>query len=298
MSPFTNSSTVRRSTIIAVIGGINMDLIMEVHRVPDAGESMDARSLTQLPGGKGANTAVAVYRASHPKPFKDDAASDQSATNSAIYDGSQIDIKVCMNGAVGGDHYGTELKARLTETDIDVAGVCTISGVSSNVCVVLVEQDTGDSHNVGYPAANLHWALPDPGSLASLGNGKVPDLILTSLVVRRERVERVLEIAAEQNIDTLLNPSPSEYLVSKVYRKLTHLVMNESEAAMLTARSLNELTGLAAYNAAGEHFVGLGVQNVVITLGAKGAYFMTHEGDSGIVDAEKDIMVKDTTGAG
>lgn len=55
--------------IVAVIGGINMDLLMEVHRAPEVGESMDALSLVSLPGGKGANTAVAAYRASRSKPL-------------------------------------------------------------------------------------------------------------------------------------------------------------------------------------------------------------------------------------
>jgi ribokinase len=298
MSPSTRASSAAQPTIIAVIGGINMDLLMKVHRAPDVGESMDALSLAQLPGGKGANTAVAAYRASHRKPSEGNAAGGQDATGSAARDRSQIDVKVCMNGAVGDDPYGTELKARLTEVGVDIAGVRTIPGVSSNVCVVLVETDNGDSRNVGYPAANLHWALPPSGSLASLGDGVMPDLIVTSLVVPREQVERVLEIAGKQGIDTLLNPSSPEYLVSGVYRHLTHLVMNESETAMLFGRPLSQLTGLAAYKEAGNHFLDLGVENVVITLGAKGAYFITHKGDSGLVEAEKDIEVVDTTGAG
>ncbi len=297
MSPSTRASAALRPTIIAVVGGINMDLLMHMHRAPDVGESMDALSLTHLPGGKGANTAIAAYRTSRPKPSEGNAAGGQSATSSATHD-CQIDVKVCMNGAVGEDHYGTELKAGLTENGIDIAGVSTIPGVSTNLCVVLVETDNGDSRNVGYPAANLHWALPQSGSLVSLGDGVMPDLIVTSLVVPREQVERVLEIAGEQGVDTLLNPSSPEYLVSKVYRNLTHLVMNESETAMLFGRPLNEFTGLAAYKEAGDHFLDLGVRNVVITLGTKGAYFTTKMSDAGLVEAEKDIAVVDTTGAG
>ena len=292
------ASAARRPTIIAVIGGINMDLLMNVYRAPDVGESMDALSMARLPGGKGANTAIAAHRASRPKPVEGPTARTRRATTSAAHGDGQIDIKVCMNGAVGDDDYGTELKARLKESGVDVDGVRTIPDVVSNVCVVLIETDTGGSRNVGYPGANLHWELPESGSLLSLGGGVMPDLIVTSLVVRREQVERMLDIAGEQGIDTLLNPSSPEYLVSKVYRNLTHLVMNESETAMLSGRPLKELTGLAAYQEAGNHFLDLGVQNVVITLGEKGAYFITQKGESGLVEAEKDIEVVDTTGAG
>ena len=202
-----------------------------------------------------------------------------------------------MNGAVGDDPYGTELKARLSETGVDLTGVRTIPGVSSNVCVVLVELDNGDSRNVGYPAANLHLSLPLESSLVSLGGGVRPDLIVTSLVVRREQVERVLEVAGEEGIDTLLKPSSPIHLVSKVYSHLTHLVMNKSETALLFGRPLAELTGLQAYEEAAGHFLNLGVANVVITLGAQGAFYMTKD-DSGFVDSEKGLNVVDKTGAG
>jgi ribokinase len=63
-------STIRNMSppVIAVVGGLNMDLVFEAERLPDAGESMDGTSLSDLPGGKGANTALATYRASHFKP--------------------------------------------------------------------------------------------------------------------------------------------------------------------------------------------------------------------------------------
>lgn len=163
-----------RPTIVAVIGGINMDLLMHVHRTPDVGKSMDALSLAHLPGGKGANTAIAAYRTSRPKPSEGNAAGGQGTTSSAAHNHNQRDVKVYMNGAVGEDHYGTELRTRLTENGINVAGVRTIPGVSTNLCVVLVETENGGSRNVGYPAANLHWALLKPGSLASLGDGLMP----------------------------------------------------------------------------------------------------------------------------
>lgn len=54
-------------SIVAVCGGLNMDIVIETDQIPYTGESMDANSLANFSGGKGANTAVAAYRASHLK---------------------------------------------------------------------------------------------------------------------------------------------------------------------------------------------------------------------------------------
>jgi ribokinase len=74
--------------------------------------------------------------------------------------------------------------------------------------------------------------------------------------------------------------------------------MNELETAVLSGRQLRELTGIAAHEEVDEHFLDMGVTNVAITLGARGTYFVTHKGDSDLVEAEKDVAVVDTTGAG
>jgi ribokinase len=100
--------------IIAVVGGINMDLVIEAEQMPDPGESMDGTSLARYAGGKGANTAMATYRAGHVKPKE----------NSAINGGQEDDdIRVCRNGAVGGDEFGTELLAQLAQNGVNVSGV-------------------------------------------------------------------------------------------------------------------------------------------------------------------------------
>ncbi|KAH7311519.1 Ribokinase-like protein [Stachybotrys elegans] len=273
--------------IVSVVGGLNMDLIFETERVPDVGESMDCSTLSRFPGGKGANTAIATYRASHPKPTGDSNGSD-----------SKGDIRVQMNGAVGDDDFGIILKTRLKEEGVGVSGIRTIDNERSGTCIVLVETDTGDSRNLAYQGANLKWAPRDRNSMECLADGAIPDLVIAHLGVRREEVERVLETAKRNGVETLLNPSPAVYLVNSTYKNLTHLVLNETEAAILSGRNVDEINDLVAWQEAVEDFIQLGVSNVVITLGAKGAYYGTSDGRKGLVDAEKNIKVIDTTGAG
>jgi ribokinase len=287
--------------IIAVVGGLNMDLVFEIERMPDFGESMDALSVAECPGGKGNNTAIAIYRASHSKPDIDAAKSHRDRPERASASNRDTDedgVRVYMNGTVGNDEFGKKLKAKLVQHGIDVSGVHTVKGERSGTCVVFVEMLTGEGRNLGYQGANLQWEPSEPNSVECLAGGLKPDLIITHLGIPRERIERVLENAGRSGVDTLLNPSPATYLVSSTYKNLTHLLMNETEAAMLSGRSIEELNDLTAWQEAANGFIQAGVKNVVITLGARGAYYATHKGETGVIDAEKDVKVMDTTGAG
>lgn len=273
--------------IVAVVGGLNMDLIFETERMPDIGESMDCTTLASFPGGKGANTAITTYRACRSKPTTESKGIDDKSN-----------IQVYMNGAVGDDDFGVTLKTKLEQQGVNVSGVRTIDNERSGTCVVVVETESGDSRNIAYQGANLKWTPRERNSVECLAGGAKPDLVIAHLGVRREEVERVLETASRNNVETLLNPSPAVYLVNSTYKNLTHLVLNETEAALLSGRNVDEINDLTAWQEAVEDFIQLGVKNVVLTLGAKGAYYATSEGDKGLVDAEKNVQVVDTTGAG
>jgi len=199
---------------------------------------------------------------------------------------------------VGSDEFGVELKTRLELDGVDTSGVQTIEGENSGTCVVIVESDIGESRNLAYQGANLRWAPRDQDTIECLAGGKKPDLVITHLGIRREQVERVLGTATQYGIDTVLNPSPAVYLTSSTFRNVTHLLMNETEAAMLSGRTNAEYTSLPDWEAAAKIYIEYGVKYVVLTLGAKGAYYTTYKGEKGLVPAEKDVKVIDTTGAG
>ncbi|KAK6497686.1 hypothetical protein TWF481_012090 [Arthrobotrys musiformis] len=273
---------------IAVVGGINMDMIYSVDRVPGAGESKDAISLVQCPGGKGANTAVAAYRTSHRNPSKTKDFNDAG-------DG----IQVFMNGAVGNDAFGSKLKQQLEDNGVNTSTLRVLDGEVSGTCCVFVEEG-GESRNIAYQGANILWTPLEAGSISCFVGGGVnnPDLIVLHLGIPVDVVEGVLATAAEKGVDTLLNPSPAVPLSDGTYENIKHLVLNESEAVRLSGLGSGEVGDLAAWREVGSYFIGLGVENVVITLGGKGAFYATHRGESGFVEAEKGITVVDTTGAG
>lgn len=294
-SRFTRSRAAMGPPRISIVGGINMDIVLECERIPDQGESMDSLSMDNFHGGKGANTAIAAFRASHKKPTTSNAKGKGTAADEAE---TRRNVRIYMNGAVGDDDFGHELRESLEQEGIDVSGVQITQARKSGACVVLVEIENGESRNIGHPGANLEWIPKEPNSVTCFANGERPDLIVTHLDNPRERIERVLETASRRGIDTLLNPSPAYYLVTTVYRHVTHLVLNETEAAMLSGHENEEYKDMAAWQTVANYFLTLGVTNVVLTLGVKGAYYATAAGPKGLIKAVQNVDVKDSTGAG
>jgi ribokinase len=277
---------------IAVCGGINMDMVLEMDRIPDKDDSLDASSLNYFPGGKGANTAVAAYRASRHGPRS---GGHEEVKGSNTGD-EKSEICVFMNGAVGNDAFGRQLKTHLEESGIDVSGVITVDGEKSGTCVVLVEASSGESRNVAYQGSNLKWKPRKESSVACLAGGMIPDLVICDLGTPRELVMQVLATASRSGVETLLNAAPAHHLESATYKHITHLLLNRNEAAMLSGR--DELSDLEAWGNAAEYFIQQGVKNVDITMGNKGAYYATHQGERRVVEAVANVKVVDTTGAG
>ncbi|KAL3421135.1 hypothetical protein PVAG01_07580 [Phlyctema vagabunda] len=219
--------------IISVMGGLNMDMMFKMRRVPGMGESTSCESLECLPGGKGANTAIAAYRAGHvrarAKVTLREARRERGVAQSVI------------------------LKARLEENGVAVSGVSTAKGEKTGTCVVMMGEMTGESRCLSYQGANREWKLREQEPVSSLAGGEKPHLVIAHFGIRREEAEKVLRMAGEQGIDTLLNPSPAFHMASSTFQDLTHLVMNESE--------VGELNDSEAWKKAAEHFLDHGVKN-------------------------------------
>ena len=110
---------------------------------------------------------------------------------------------------------------------------------------------------------------------------------------------QILKTAKEARVPVLLNPAPAVPLPDEVLDGLEHLIVNESEAAILTGRSVEEVeVENFPWETITAEFLSKGVKNVVITLGAKGAFYASSKGKSGFVPAEKVKKVVDTTAAG
>ena len=188
----------------------------------------------------------------------------------------------------------------MKENGVDVSQVRKVEGQPTGVGAVIVETMYKENRILFYPGANHDLEPEDFETLESLNGsgGEKPDLLISQMELRYETVEQILRTASRYNITTLLNPAPAHALGQDVYKKITHLVVNETEAAMLADMDVDKMTAEIQYGKVTDIFVGRGVPHVVVTLGAKGAYYSIRKGDRGLVKAETNVVVKDTTGAG
>ncbi|KAF7940666.1 uncharacterized protein EAE97_006852 [Botrytis byssoidea] len=269
--------------IITVIGSLNTDLVTLTPRVPTGGETLTATSFSTGPGGKGANQAVACARLSRPNP-----ASAPSHTS---------DVLVKMIGAVGDDEFGPSLISSLKDSLIDTTSIQTIPSQSTGVAVILVESDSGENRILLSPGAN-HSLLPPTFSAPASLSTPLPTLLVLQLEIPLETVLQILTLASSLSIPVLLNPAPAVLLPDTAYPSITHLILNESEAAILTSRPVSAVEDPSFdWRVVTDEFLSRGVKTVIVTLGSKGAILATPKTYTHI-PAESNIKVVDTTAAG
>jgi ribokinase len=131
--------------VITVIGSLNTDMVTRTDRVPNGGETVQAKSFEVGWGGKGANQAVAAARLSRSKETLK----------------SKNDITVRMIGAVGKDVFGPQLKKSMEEDGIDMQGVKVFEGEETGTAVILVEESTGENRILVTPGANFALKVSD-----------------------------------------------------------------------------------------------------------------------------------------
>lgn len=131
--------------VITVIGSLNTDMVTRAERVPNGGETVQAKSFEVGWGGKGANQAVAAARLSRSKETL------QSKDN----------ITVRMVGAVGQDVFGPQMKRSMEEDGINMQSVKVLEGVETGTAVILVEESTGENRILVTPGANFALKISD-----------------------------------------------------------------------------------------------------------------------------------------
>lgn len=271
---------------ITVLGSLNMDLVAYVPHHPLPGETLTADLFATSPGGKGANQAVACAKLSRDRPDFQGGKEGRGET-----------AHVAMVGCVGRDGYGGQLRKGLEGYGVDVRGVSEEAKEKTGVAMIIVDRPTGENRIVLSPGAN-HVLQPKDfeGGLERLGERR-PDLLIMQLEIPFETVLAALRAARKEGVDVLLNPAPARKLPEEAYQGLAHLVVNETEAAILGEVEESVLDGEAGLERVARGFVERGVQNVIVTLGGRGVYYMTRDGRKGLVPAEK-AKVVDTTAAG
>ena len=278
-----------KTKLVSVIGGLVVDYIVVSKRLPDMGESVHADTYESLLGGKGANAAIAVHRTTRDKP--------ESGKSKTTTRSGNVGIKVCMIGAVGEDADGERVKDGMRAHGVNIDGVKTLPNEKTGAVFSMVERKTGQNQLMFVAGAN-GCLMPDQfKTVDSLTGGQGrPDLVVSQLEIPKKTIEQILKVCHENQIEVCLNAAPAAALNSDAYKQITHLIVNESEAAILTGRKLADVHEKTWAETAWD-LVAYGVKNVVITLGEHGAYFASADGSEGHVAAQTVVAV-DATGAG
>lgn len=250
---------------VLVIGSLNIDIVVEAERQPRPGETIRGTSFFTVPGGKGANQAVAA---------------------------SRLGLNVKMLGCVGADEYGCQAVEALAHNGVDVSGIARVSGGSTGCALITVVG--GENTIILFEGANAHCipsafdALEDEIARARI--------LLMQMEIPAEMTRRAGEIARANGTLFILNPAPAPaQMMSREMLSLVDVLMpNEHEAKSLLAiapeapmRPEEIVTAFADAGFDGE---------VVATLGSQGAVY--RDGDEILVQPAYEVQAVDTTGAG
>lgn len=240
-----------------------MDLVTRASRLPRAGETLIGQSFSTVPGGKGANQAVASAR---------------------------LGAEVAMIGCVGSDAYGVQLRDALLAEGIDCQAVSRVDG-SSGVALIVVDDS---SQNAIVIVAGSNGELTPASLQAADAVLQAADVIVCQLEVPLETVGYALKRGRELGKTVILNPAPaSGPLPAQWYASIDYLIPNESEATALSGVTVDSLDSAKL---AAAQLIKAGAAKVIITLGAQGALFS----DGNRVEhlAAPNVKAVDTTAAG
>ncbi len=252
-----------RTAQITVVGSLNMDLVARTHHIPQPGETILGGELHTLPGGKGANQAVAAAR---------------------------LGGSVAMVGRVGEDAFTGPLLDNLAAAGVDYTFVSRDSGAATGVALIVVD-DAGQNSIVVTSGANMRLVPADVNAAeTAIAGAKV---LLLQLESPLEAVTRAAEVARSHGVTVILNPAPAQPLPASLLALVDVLIPNETETALLTGQIINNQ---AEAEAAAVKLRQSGVGTVILTLGERGA-LLTSATETKLFPAFK-ITPVDTTAAG
>ncbi len=248
---------------ILVIGSSNTDMVIKTAKIPSPGETILGGTFLLNPGGKGANQAVAA---------------------------SRLGGKVTFIAKRGNDLFGNQAIGIFMREGIDTQYVIKDPDLPSGVALIIVDS-TGENSIVVAPGSNGNLQKEDIPM--KIFESKRYGVLLLQLEIPVETVEFAAEAAMQNGMKVILNPAPAQPLPESLLRNIWLATPNEVEAEDLTGINI---TDLSSADKAASFLIGLGVKNVIITLGETGAYIKS-ESFTGLVPG---IVVNtiDTTAAG
>lgn len=251
------------SNKVTVVGSLNVDTTLRIKRMPLPGETLAAADKTSAAGGKGANQAVAAARSGAQTAFV---------------------------GQVGKDNGGEMMIKDLQDNGIDTTGIRENDQVGTGSAAILLDSD-GQNSILVYGGANQQLSVDDV--TAAQQQISAADFVIAQFETPQAATLKAFQIAKANGVKTILNPAPA-HEIDPALLKLTDLIIpNETESASLTGIIITDETSMLMSAA---KFAQMGVRNLIITVGAKGAFYCTQDGYN-FVPAFK-VNAVDTTAAG
>ena len=253
---------------IVVLGSVNMDLVLRCERLPAAGETLAGRDFRSVPGGKGANQAVAAARLA-----------------------GAHERGVSFIGCVGDDAFGHSARAALAQEGINVQHLHMLAGEATGVAMIFV--DDAGRNCIGL-SAGANAALTTAHVDAAEALIATAAMLVCQLESPLPVVQHAITLAHRAGVPVLLNPAPAQALPADLARQVTWLLPNESEAAILAG-----LAGTAQgadIAASASRLNQQGFERVIVTLGERGAAVASAIGVQRF--AAQPAQAIDTTGAG
>ena len=193
---------------IGVVGSINMDMTVKAERIPLKGETLKGWDLKYVPGGKGANQAVAM---------------------------AKLGAEVEMFGCVGDDAAGASLLKNLQDVGVETKCVKVVEGEPTGLAMITV----GDNDNTIIVVAGTNDRV-DIGYVNEVKDSLLEcEIVLLQHEIPQETVEYVIALCADNGVKVVLNPGPARPVKQELLEKVTYLTPNEHEAVILFGRDLS-----------------------------------------------------------
>lgn len=193
---------------IGVVGSINMDMTVKAERIPLKGETLKGWDLKYVPGGKGANQAVAM---------------------------AKLGAEVEMFGCVGDDAAGASLLKNLQDVGVETKCIKVVEGEPTGLAMITV----GDNDNTIIVVAGTNDRV-DIGYVNEVKDSLLEcEIVLLQHEIPQETVEYVIALCADNGVKVVLNPGPARPVKQELLEKVTYLTPNEHEAVILFGRDLS-----------------------------------------------------------
>jgi len=248
---------------LVVLGSLNVDLVVAGVRLPGPGETVTGGRFVMAAGGKGANQAVAAAR---------------------------LGAEVTLVAKVGRDVFGDQAIDNFRREGIRTDHILRDSEHHTGVALILVDQF---GENLISVAAGANAALTPEEIETAADAIRSAGAVMLQLEIPMDAVCRAAELAAEAGVPVLLDPAPAAPLPDRLWKCVTYLTPNETEAERLTGVAVGDE---ASARRAAAQLLANGARCAIVTLGARGA--LLADGDGMTLVPSRPVDAVDTTAAG